>query len=225
MNIENKKIFVFDWDGTLFDSMKIKRDNFVSSFIHAYSDIDVDKKSVREMYINLSGKPRQELFLELSEKLTLKPAADTYSKFDDFFNLLNLSRLINAKLFPDAEKFILSAYKKGRKIFISSSVPEDELLIITQTILNNIYLDKIEMTMGTTNDHQKGISHIRDICEIAGCDKKDIQFFGDDFEDYKLSEEAGVECIVVDRENKLLNYKLPTINSFNDIQEVMHGKV
>lgn len=223
--VVNKKIFVFDWDGTLFDSMNIKRNSFVSSFIQSYDNIKLDEKIIRDLYVELSGKPRHELFMELSKQLYLQPVESGYAVFNEVFNKLNLLTLNSAKLFKDVEGFIYDAYKNEKKMFISSSVPEEELRIITSSILTKEYRNKIEDTLGTAKHHQKGPSHIRDICNLIGCHKKDVLFFGDDYEDYKLSQEAGVDCIVVDRENRHLNLDIPIINSFYDVQDVIHGTV
>jgi beta-phosphoglucomutase-like phosphatase (HAD superfamily) len=33
-----KDIYIFDWDGTLFDSMKVKKENFVEAFIENFNN-------------------------------------------------------------------------------------------------------------------------------------------------------------------------------------------
>jgi phosphoglycolate phosphatase-like HAD superfamily hydrolase len=225
MSFDGKKVFVFDWDGTLFDSMETKRDNFVSSLSQAYGRGVEDENKVREMYIELSGKPRHELFFDLSEQLNLNPTENVFSIFNNRFNNLNTLNLISAKLFSDAESFIRAINENKKQIFISSSVPEDELLVITNAILNGTYINMFDAIMGTTNSHQKGVTHIRDICEIACCEKMEIQYFGDDFEDYRLSQQAGVDCVIIDREKRHSKLDIPKINSFNDIEEEIHGKI
>lgn len=218
MNIElNKKIFVFDWDGTLFDSMEIKRTNFVSAFIAAYIYMDLDGSAVKNLYIELSGAPRFELFSKISKILNCKNEDKAFVLFNNLFTQLNKTELKRTRLFHDAKDFITASYRSDIRMFISSSAPEDELLNTTKSTLTSPYDSFFEGIMGTTKDYQKGESHIQKICEITGSSKEELLFFGDDYEDYKLAFNAGVSCIIIDRERRYTNQNIPTVHSFNNI--------
>lgn len=218
MEITGKHVYVFDWDGTILDSMELKRLNFVSSFTRAHHNEDLDKVYIRKRYLELSGKPRKELFVTISSEMGIENIEDRYEDFDRQFNLLNTRSLADVELFIDAVRYIESLVENSVSLFISSSVPEGELRTLVYSILPDYLLKHFKGVLGTTNEYHKGPSHIEAICQEAGVNKSQVIFFGDDFEDYRLAGEAGVDCLVIDRENKLEGKVRNRITSFSELQ-------
>ena len=62
------KVIVFDWDGTLFDSMDNKTRNMGLVFHHHF---DFSEKEVVALYCRYSGIPRRELFAQILADLGL----------------------------------------------------------------------------------------------------------------------------------------------------------
>ncbi len=221
MNLASKKVFLFDWDGTVFNSMDIKRINFVIAFVNSYRSIQqFDAEVVRNLYIKFSGLPREKLFINVSQVLNCENINKAFLLFDKLFSELNREKLKEGELFEDAKLFIDKISRSNARMFISSSVPEKELLTITKIILKPQY-DNFEKIMGTTSKHQKGEQHVSEICKITGCKRKDLQFFGDDYEDYNLSMIAGVDCIIIDRGQRYSEKNIPTAKSFKELSDIL----
>jgi phosphoglycolate phosphatase-like HAD superfamily hydrolase len=179
--------------------------------------MDLDGSAVKNFYIELSGAPRFELFSKISKILNCKNIDKAFILFNNLFTQLNKTELKKTSLFYDAKDFITTSYRSDIRMFISSSAPEDELLNTTKSALESPYDSFFERIMGTTKDYQKGELHIQKICGITGCSKEDLLFFGDDYEDYRLAFNAGISCIIIDREKRHTNQDIPTVHSFNNI--------
>ena len=66
--LKGKRILIFDWDGTLFDSMPIKRRTF-SEVVAQYLQpqcASITVATVCSLYVDHGGKPRREIFQEVA---------------------------------------------------------------------------------------------------------------------------------------------------------------
>ena len=67
--------------------------------------------------------------------MSLDPDLLSFDLFNTKFQDLNKASLFNAQIFPDALRFLAKINEMCKSIFISSSVPSQELLEITNRVL------------------------------------------------------------------------------------------
>ncbi len=217
--IKGKQVFVFDWDGTLFDSMPTKEANFGEAFLVALNPIEgqpVSPEVVSGLYRKLSGLSREEIFHSILETLDINPDSGSYSRFDKEFTRLNRSRLAEALLFPDGIEIIESLKKQKKTVYISSSVPQNELdELVTTTLPEELKL-VFSGVLGSSPGFHKGPEHIEFILKKEHCQREKILFIGNDLMDYKLSVKASVHCILVNRNHQIQDgLDIPMIDSLS----------
>ena len=227
LSLKNKKIFVFDWDGTLFDSMSIKVDNFVEALVKS---INNDAKSiadlptrVRILYKKFSGLPRRTIYENIIKKLGLYISLFDYNDFNKEFTRLNKIHLLSADIFNDADYFLSCLAKKNKIIFISSSVPQEELNYFTNKILSGCLIKKIFGILGSELNFSKGADHTKFILKKTGYLTEEIVFIGDDLFDYNLSRQSCVDFILINRENHMISDKnICQIGSLIELEELLN---
>ena len=219
-----KRVFVFDWDGTILDSMPMKSQNFVQAFQSAIPEsVKLGlADNVAGHYLRLSGHPRKYIFFEILNLLHLEAAQISYDRFNAVFEALNKQNLIHADLFPDAAELLRALVEDNRQIFISSSVPPKELVELVDVALPSLIRHNISSILGSVDGFSKGKSHLQWIMNETGATINQLLVIGDDVADYELSFEAGVDCILVDRKGTLLESKINTVSDLNQIRDVIN---
>ena len=229
LNLKNKEVFIFDWDGTIFDSMDIKVKNFIETLTKLTgSGINdhVFRSRIKFLYEKYSGLPRKILFENILREVNIKSELVKYSDFNRNFSRLNKTNLLKAKIFKDAKSFLNLLVKNKRDIFISSSIPQEELIFFTSKKLNEDLRQNIKGILGTRNNFSKGNSHFEFIENNTGYKRDKFLFIGDDLYDYKLSRDAEVDFILINRTLKKCSISnILEINSFNELGGLIDGKV
>lgn len=202
------KAVVFDWDGTLFNSMEYKRGNFVELF----GNYSIPKDSLIEFHKTYSGIPRKDLFNKCLELFTKKTFSDSeYEIVSAKYTQMNLDSSIVVKPFDDVLSGLQSLKQKELKLFVSSSSAHDELTEVSQNSgLRNLF----EEVLGSRPNLNKGPEHINYLCHKFSLNKNEILFVGDDKQDLVLGEKAGVKTIRIHRE-------MIRENEINSISEVL----
>jgi len=124
------KVIVFDFDGTLVDSNRLKYD----AFFELFTD---DPNHVRTIRKVLSAKKEQSRFIILEEilrQLGHKQAdgiKDQVKELADRYNDLVLTGAKTCSELPEAENVLKSLTQKYR-LYVSSTTPEDPLKEIVQ---------------------------------------------------------------------------------------------
>jgi phosphoglycolate phosphatase-like HAD superfamily hydrolase len=218
-----KKVLVFDWDGTVLDSMPVKSVNFGRAFCAALncSQDDLLANAVVKEYLALSGRPRKEIFLQIVNNLGLNAPHNSFKRFSDNFQRMNKARLTQARIFPDALELLEVLKNLAREVCISSSVPPQELSDLVGHILPKHIRCGITLVLGSNDDFSKGRGHIQAIVEKTRTPLEGLLMLGDDIADYELSLEAGVDCVLVNRSG-ISNQDVPwVVNSLNQIKEML----
>jgi phosphoglycolate phosphatase-like HAD superfamily hydrolase len=221
--VKNKKVFIFDWDGTIFDSMKIKSQNFISAFCMIFPGEEKGDlpRVVEDAYQRLSGYPRNYIFIEIMEGLGKKQDAHLFDKFNSAFERLNMSTLVHAKIFPDAQEFLEMLVDRNYKIYISSSVPPDELSRLVEGTLPEQIKRGITSVFGSKDGFSIGKEHIQEIVSKTGAKQDDLLVLGDDIADHELSIGAGVDCILVNRRCLLKQPAITSVSSLNQVKDAL----
>lgn len=219
--LKDKEVFVFDWDGTILDSMELKSVNFGQAFCSIQAGFQEQglADSVAGHYLRLSGHPRKRIFLQIMAILGKEAEPDSFERFNDAFERLNKASLIHARIFPDALALLEELIKRGRRIFISSSVPPQELADLVDATLPAPARAGITAILGSRDGHTKGQGHLRTIMQETGAPQDKLLVFGDDPADHELTSEAGVDCILVDRSGILNPQGIRIVGSLIEIKD------
>lgn len=222
-----KSVFVFDWDGTILDSMPQKSLNFVRAFKSTIPESLQSElvDSMKGHYLQLSGHPRKYIFDGILNLLNLEPKEIIFDHFNAEFEVLNKQNLIYAKLFVDALDLLRALIDEGRQIFISSSVPPKELVDLVGAILPGSIRHNISSILGSSDDFSKGKGHLQWIISETGATRNQILVVGDDVADYELSLEAGVDCVLVDRRRILRGRKICTVSNLYQLRDNLKNEI
>lgn len=187
---------VFDWDGTLVDSMHYKIKNFVAVFIEIGLGCEIDLVRQHETF---TGLPRQSLFSNTFLALTGKELkAELFNELSKKYTDRNQQDSLALQLFPDAAEFLAVWTKSERKFSISSSAHPDEVHLSATRLLKSY---PPLCALGSEGGFHKGIPHISFICEKFSLSKSEILFVGDDHHDGTLADAAGVDFIRIVRDS------------------------
>lgn len=229
LSLKNKEIFIFDWDGTIFDSMDIKVKNFIETLAKltgSGSNDHVFRSRIKFLYEKYSGLPRKTLFENILREVNINSSMIKYSNFNRNFSQLNKTNLLKAEVFKDARSFLNLLVKNKKNIFISSSMPQEELIFFTSKKLNEDLRQNIKGILGTENNFTKGNSHFKSIENNTGYKRDKFLFIGDDLYDYELSRDAEVDFILINRTLKKCSiFNIFEINTFNELEGLINGKV
>lgn len=211
---KTKQVFVFDWDGTLFDSMATKSENF-AQVITSY--FPCNHTDARKQYLELSGRPRREIFITIATRCGLSPEGTILEQMSTQLSELNTKSLIQSPLFDDAIPLLETLRQQEKQMFISSSVPQNELAELVQKKLPESIRQHITDVFGSAPGFSKGKEHLNRIMKDAKADASDCVVIGDDLADAELAREAGVEAAIVDRNNRFGGSVYPRIASLQEV--------
>ena len=217
--LHEKSVFIFDWDGTIFDSMKIKTQNFKDAVCAVFPAQKNMQNAVVKTYQKFSGHPREYIFKKILEILGKDHNPESYIKFNNIFGGLNQISLVRAKPFPDAIELIEKLIEARHQIYISSSVPPDELSMLVSRVLPGDIRKGISAILGSAGDFVKGAAHIQSILEKTGLEPSAMLVIGDDMADYELTVAVGVDCILVDRSGRLSRRGVSVVSDLKQIRE------
>lgn len=214
MKISLKKIefVIFDCDGVILDTNKIKTEAFKKT-LNKYPKEKIDKLiAFHKENGGVSRKIKFEYFFNnIINDSDPKKVNDSLKKFKRIsFQKLLLSRYIKGVL-----KFINILKKNNIKIFIVSGAIQAELRKIFLLKNKNRYFYEI---LGTPKNK---IDNIQIILDKYSLDINKGIFFGDSYTDYISAKKFKIKFIFVKEKSEWTNYKkirkMNKINNFLDI--------
>jgi phosphoglycolate phosphatase-like HAD superfamily hydrolase len=211
--VRGKEAFVFDWDGTLFDSMEGKTISFSTVVSTHFAELSkqIKPELVAAIYRSHSGKPRNEIFLECGKEVKLKINQASIDEMSARLFVNNRDTLSTSNLFSDALRLLKFLMSKDIEIYISSSVPQSELEYFLKMVLPENIHTQIKIALGSSNGCNKGRGHLCKISESSGIQFENLIVIGDDEADFELSKLAGVNCILVDRIGGRFDARFPNV--------------
>ena len=191
--VERIKAIVFDWDGTIVDTMPLKIENVSRIFKKHYG---ISCKNTRESYKNYSGVSRKELFnLIAKDNIGKGLSSFEFSKISAEFTLRNINSYKSSTVFNEKYREIFTwLTKRNLMLFVSSSAVKDE--IVKLAILLNIKDCFLEI-LGSFDNFRKGKHHIDYIKKKYALSTNHIMFVGDEKVDMRLSGRLGLMCVGV----------------------------
>jgi len=217
-DLRHKLVFVFDWDGTLFDSMAAKTVSFAGVVRDWLSErgVSMALRDVAQLYRRYSGEPRRVIFQKIAQGAGLDVSHADFDAMSEALFERNRAALDGAALFDDALPCLEALLKRDRVICLSSSVPQAELSYFVDRKVPAGLRARFVEVLGSQPDLAKGRGHLARIGAATGAAVQGMLVVGDDVADRELSAEAGIDSILVDRDGHL-PVGMPHISSLNEL--------
>jgi len=218
--VERFKAIVFDWDGTVVNTMQHKKHNASAIFAERYG---VARKNSFSSYERYSGVSRKELFdLIAKENLGRGLSSIEFNKLSSEFTLRNIDSYKRNTVFDERNREVfIWLTTHGYSLFISSSAVKDEIEELAELLDIKRYFVEI---LGSSNTFRKGKDHINFIREKYGLTINQIIFVGDEKADMRLSGKLGLMCVGVANgkpksalEMEFSDYVIPSLPELKDI--------
>lgn len=175
MGRKRREVFMFDFDGTLVDTMGL-HGKLAADVMHKH--FGINREQAREKYYSTTGIPFQKqikkIFPEASEK-KLRTCAKEYTQRK------NKEVFDQAGLFPETKKTLEKLSKKGHELIISSSTEEK---VIRDILEKKGILGKFSEVYGCDSGSKE--DHIKKVMKEKKPDM--IVFTGDSRSDVKHNE-------------------------------------
>jgi phosphoglycolate phosphatase-like HAD superfamily hydrolase len=126
--IESRFAIVFDYDGTLIDTMKLKAASYLEAFETVFNSSPKVREKIFTSHQRTSGAHR---FIQLSdtlETLGLTATDEQKKNWSDLYSSLNSRALNEVALFPSVKQTLTSLRERGFQLFAVSGIPEEEFL-------------------------------------------------------------------------------------------------
>ena len=176
------KAVVFDWDGTIVNTMPFKLDNAGQVFAKHF---DVFPKEIALSYKAYSGIARRDLFnLIAKDHIGRELTALEFNQLSQFFTTKNLESYKRNQVFDETNREILGWLKDNNiSLFISSSAIQREINELAEYLKISDYFTEI---LGSREGFKKGKDHL---------DSNKIIFVGDEKADMRLSGRLAIRCV------------------------------
>ena len=200
---------IFDFDGVIFNSHKVKTNAFYEIFKFYGKNIALKAKLFHENNIGKSRYFKFKFILKnyLNKKITKKEILKLDQNFDAFVE----KKLGKMKPSKNLLKFLKSE-KKNHNFYISTGTPQNKIIKILKDKKLFFFFKKIY------GSPRSKVQHINEIKKKY----KGIIFVGDSVEDYKASVETKIDFILkINSENVSLRKKTNTkkIQSFKFLKK------
>lgn len=218
--LHKKKVLMFDWDGTLFDSAAIKEKTF-SEVVYSYlssRNHNIIPKHVAELYRKHSGEKLVDLFQRVSKQYNLVLLSEQdLNNMTSMITKKNETALLEAQFFPDAAMLLTALKEAPFKIYISASVPKEELYPLAKRNIPPNILPRISDIFGNDPGFIKIKDHVANIMRQEQCGADACLMFSDDESDMSLSKDTGVDSVLIDRGGIHSGTSWKRISSFKDV--------
>ncbi|MGY5860396.1 MAG: HAD hydrolase-like protein [Candidatus Thorarchaeota archaeon] len=170
------KAVIFDFDGTLADSMPFLEQIGVEMMMKYFN---VQKEDATHRYRSTTGLPyEQQVKMNFPDHPNCDSAIDEFEK-------LKKDRIFDQKLFTDTEEFVRELIERGLDVFVSSSTFQPT---IEEYFRRSGLLDLFKGILGYRPGFEKGADHFNHIHSEYNVEFKDMLFVGDSLKDYERSE-------------------------------------
>ena len=201
--LTNYRSIIFDFDGVLVDSVKIKTNAFYELYLEFGKEIA--EKVVKHHNAN-QGMSRYEKFNIYHRRFWGKSLNESQlNAFSDRFSDICLKSIIDSKEIKGAEWF-LNKYHNKKQFWIVSATPSEELRKIVK-------LRKLEKYFKAVfGSPEKKDSIVMKIIESESLNRSETLFIGDALADYEAAKSNAISfCLMESDENQNMFDKLDPI--------------
>ena len=182
------KGIIFDYDGVIAQSVKVKSDAFAELYKSYGPEI---VREVINYHQNNGGISRFEKIKYFHKNLLDKKILD-----DELFELSNrfsklvVEKVVSAPYIPMALEYIMKAYDKYQ-LFISTGTPLNEMKIILHRKKINHYFTEV------FGSPMKKNVHLRNIMKRYNFSPEELIFYGDSTSDLDAAKETGIPFVLI----------------------------
>ena len=189
---EQRIAIVFDYDGTLIDTMKIKAASYLKAFESVFNTPCKLKDKILESQKRTAGAHRFIQLTDTLEILGLTATDEEKEKWSTIYSSLNEKALAKVQLFPSAEKTLDYLKQKGFQLFAVSGIPECEFLAeLSRKKLMRFFIEA------------KGGDKPAFLTSLKQRGFRIVLFAGDTSYDQKAAEDAGVPFFKVNSDEDI----------------------
>ncbi|MBU0671132.1 HAD hydrolase-like protein [Patescibacteria group bacterium] len=211
LNIKDKRIFIFDMDGTVVDTMGGYA-NLAGRLISERYDLDFVE--AQEGYLQTSGVP---FYQQLD---ILFPGNKRNYETSVLFEIDKIKISKRASLFPGLEELLRFIRLKGIIKIISSNNFQKNVDVFIKKYPNLSF----DLALGAKKDFKKGEKHLGYISRKFDVNKKSMLFIGDSLKDAENTLAFGVDFIAKTGTFTEERFKqcFPTIRCINNFKELIY---
>jgi len=206
---------VFDWDGTLSNSMPGVLEAF-GNFSMEHFGIDPNK--AKETMLKHLGEKLSAHLLRITalanQELSDRELDGLVRKCDT----LGIKKIMAACLFPEVRDVLSELKDRGYELCVSSGMIQDQLLrVVKSKGIDNYF----KFILGTRENFHKGVAHFNFISEELSTKPKQMVFVGDGPYDMKVGRNYG--CFTVGRVDQIDAETLLSAGAnaiINDLQQL-----
>jgi len=211
--LDNKQIIIFDFDGTLVDTMHIFAD--VASYLIS-ENYGMSKEDAREKYFKTSGLP----FIKQLEQIF--PNNELNSKIVSLYETEKIDATSDIILEEDILETLERLKEHGYDIIVSSNNNQQN---IDNFIINNNVDDIFTLRLGYRDNFSKGKDHFDFIINHLGIEKELLLFIGDSLNDAKIAKENNIDFVGITGtfvKKDFINFdkNIKVINSISDLIKI-----
>ena len=208
-NIFGIKVMIFDFDGVIIDSMKVK----VSEYRRLYSQFTKDESLLNEIaviYENSIGLPREATFKKVFKDILKKSISDQeIERFSKEYSQAIFSRLNNVNPVNGFLEY-LDTHKKLSK-YVLSGAPHSDLTYL---------MDKLRLSEHFKSFKGGPLEKKEEIINIKvqeNVESKEIVYFGDQKNDYIAAKTTGVQFIGINASRGLEKMQCKIFSNFQEL--------
>ena len=200
---------IFDYDGTIADSVNIKTEAFAELY-RPFGD-EIERKVV-QYHLSHGGVSRFDKFRYFHKQfLDINLEESKVLKLSQDFSKLVIEKVINAPYISGAFEFILNNNEKY-DMFISTATPTDEII----EILNRKNLKKYFKDIKGSPESK--IDHVQQIIAANNYLKNETVFIGDSDSDREAASKNNIPFVAVLSGEDMTNEKY----QINDLKSLIH---
>ena len=211
-----KNAVIFDFDGTLADSMPFLEKIGVQIMMKYF---DVSREDATQRYRTTAGLPYEQ---------QIKMNFPDYPKNEEAieeFERLKIERIFEQELFSDSESTVRGLLKLGMGVFVSSSTFQTT---IEEYFRRKGILDLFKEIIGYRPGFEKGADHFNHIQSTHQVQFKDMVFVGDSLKDHERSlgfcDFIGITRMFGEQDFRKLGHTGHIVPNLSEIMDILKKK-
>ena len=212
--MKNKyKAIIFDFDGVILDSGRIKTEAFplIFDFIPEHHD------AILDYHIQNQGLSRYEKIDWVYRELLDKPLEESKKKeLGQKFSDIVLDKVLEAPFINGAKELLQFLINRELPSFVASGTPEDELRLIVEKRGLDKYFNGV---YGSPTKKPEIVRHIEKKWNIACAE---MLFLGDASTDYNSARITGTDFVPVQSDEMKDYWKLVGLEAIDDLKLIIN---